>query len=310
MTEYSKTHTALSLIMQVSKNMNNGLMVCLLALAFTVTPLIYATAAEADNPNAPPANSTKDTEDKDKTSALSVQAIVATNPRTAPDLARSADLLAELGEPELAKTFLKKILDANPNQQQLLELADQSDTTMFMKMASNPALAPEAKQLADKVIAAVEKDRNDPGRIDKLIKQLGDESPDKRFRATEDLLSTGSAAVEPLIRVLANPALSAQHAAVRATLARMGSDAVRPLVALLDSGNQPLVEQAIRTLGEAGSKKRHSLPAGAPARRPKAPPRSDRPRPPRLCKSSARFPIRHKLPEFWPNRRETITTAN
>lgn len=237
--------------MQVYKNMKNGFPIWMLVLVTVCLSPIYAAAAEADNPNAPAASST---EDKDKTSALSVQAIVATNPRTAADLARAADLIAELGEPELAKTFLKKILDANPDQRQLLELADQSNTAMFLKMASNPALAPEARQLADKITAAVEKDRNAPGRIDKLIKQLAETAPDKRFRATEDLLATGSAAVEPLIRALADPALSARYAAVRATLARMGSDAVRPLIALLESGDPLLMEQAIRTLGEAGSK--------------------------------------------------------
>ena len=212
--------------------------VCLLALVLTGLASIHAIGAE---------------QAKSKTLSLSVQAVVATNPRTAADWARAADLLAKLDEPELAKSYLKKILDADPDQRQLLELAERFSGAMFLKMASNPQLAPEAGQLADKIVAAVEKHRNAPGRIDNLIKQLADESADKHFRAMEDLRATGSAAVEPLIRVLGDPARSSQHAAVRTTLAGLGSDATRPLIALLESGDPPLMVQAIRTLGEAGA---------------------------------------------------------
>ena len=224
--------------MQVYKNMKIRFPACLLSLALTGLATVQANGAK----------------DKPQTLSPSVQAIVATDPRTPADWARAADLIAELGEPELAKSYLKKILDADPDQRRLLALADQFSGAMFLKMSSNPQLAPQAGQLADKIIAAVEKQRHAPGRIDKLIEQLADESADKRFRAMEDLLSTGSAAVGPLIRVLGDPARSAQHAAVRTTLARMGSDATRPLVALLESHDPPLMVQAIRTLGEADSK--------------------------------------------------------
>ncbi|MEA1951055.1 MAG: hypothetical protein U9N87_06700 [Planctomycetota bacterium] len=228
----------------------NRRLVCLTALLISCAFTVYASAAEPDEPNAPNATAKA----KPKTLSPSVQAVVATNPRTPADWARAASLVAELDAPELAKSYLKKILDANPDQRQLRELADRFSGAMFVKMASNPALAPEAGQLADKIIAAVEKQRNDPGRIDALIKQLADKSPDKHFRAMEDLLSTGSAVVEPLIRVLADPARAAEQAAVRQTLARMGSDATRPLIALLESGDAALTSQAARALGETGSK--------------------------------------------------------
>ncbi len=235
--------------MQVDKIIRLGLFLCLPALALTVLPAIHAIAAEAEEPNAEAADKAKP-----KTLSPAVQAVVATNPRTPGDWARAADLIAKLNEPELAKSYLKKILDANLDQQQLLELADRFSGVMFAKMASNPALAPESGQLADKIMAAVEKHRSAPGRIDALIKQLADKSPDKQYRAIEGLLSTGSAAVEPLIRVLSDPARAGEHAAVRQTLARMGSDATRPLIAILRSGDPLLVAQAARTLGETGSK--------------------------------------------------------
>ncbi|MBN2295365.1 MAG: HEAT repeat domain-containing protein, partial [Pirellulales bacterium] len=244
-------HNASSFKMQVNDIIKHGFFFCLLTPALIVVPSIHATGAEDDKAAAPAKNVKKAAP---KTVSPEVQAVVATNPRTPDDWARAAELIARLGEPELAKSYLKKILDANLNQQQLLELVDRFSGAMFVNMSSNPALAPEAKQLADKIFAAVEKQRNAPGRIDALIKQLADKSPDKHFRAMEDLLSTGSAAVEPLIRVLADPARSAEHPNIRRTLARMGSDATRPLIALLESGDPALVVQAILTLSETGSK--------------------------------------------------------
>ena len=211
----------------------------LLAFIFTV----YAVAAGAE-----------DGKTKPELSGESVQAVLETNPRTPADLARAADLIAELGEPELAKSLLKKILDADPDRRQLLELADRLNVAMFVKMAGNAALAPEAKQLADKIILAVKEDRGAPQRIDKLIKQLGDESPSARYRAMAALRATGSAAVEPLIRAMADPARSAQHrAAVRTTLTGLGSDATRPLVALLECDDPLPAAEAVQALSEAGA---------------------------------------------------------
>ena len=63
--------------------------------------------------------------------------------------------LADLGQPDLAKGFLKKVLDAKLDPQQLADLGEQFGSPMFLDLAGRPALLPEAKQLADAVAAAV-----------------------------------------------------------------------------------------------------------------------------------------------------------
>ena len=82
--------------------------------------------------------------------------------------------------PDLAKGFLKKVLDAKLDPQQLADLGEQFGSPMFLDMAGRAALLPEAKQLADAVAAAVKARLEDAKRIAGLIRQLQDPSPEKR----------------------------------------------------------------------------------------------------------------------------------
>ena len=63
------------------------------------------------------------------------------------------------------------------------------------------------------------------------------------------LQEAGSAAVGPLLAVLADPARAAEHAYVRAVLAEMGRTARGPLVAVVEGADPKLVVEAIRVLG-------------------------------------------------------------
>ena len=184
-----------------------------------------------------------------------VAAILATKPSTPLELVRAAKILADLDRPDLAKGFLKRVLDANLDPQQLVALEDALGATLFVQMASRADLAPEARQLSDGVLAAVRRHLEDPARLASLVKQLQDPSPDTRYRALVEIERARGAAVAPMVAVLADPGRAAEHANVRAALARLGPDAVDPLIALLESGDPKLVVDAIRVLGELQDEK-------------------------------------------------------
>ena len=106
--------------------------------------------------------------------------------------------------------------------QQLADLGEECGSAVFVELAGRQGLLPEAKTLADAVLAAVRFRLQDAERIADLIGQLQDPSPKKRVQAAMGLQQAGVAAVGPLIGVLADRARSAEHANVRAVLAEMG----------------------------------------------------------------------------------------
>jgi CheY-like chemotaxis protein len=184
-----------------------------------------------------------------------VAAILGAKPTTPAECASAAKTLLDLGHPDLAKRFLKQVLDARLTVPQLADLGEQFGTVMFLDMAGQPALRPEARQLADAVVAAAAARRADPKRIAGLIEQLQDPSAEKRMQSLAGLQEAQAAAIGPLLAVLADPARAAEHANVRTVLATMGRLAREPLVAVLQGADPKLLVQAILVLAEMGQRR-------------------------------------------------------
>ena len=178
-----------------------------------------------------------------------VAAILATKPTTPAECVRAAKTLADLGHPDVAKQFLKKVIDAKLDPQQLADLGVEFGVPMFLDLAGRAALLPEAKQLADAVAAATKAKLEDAKRIAELIGQLQDPSAEKRMQALAGLQDVRRAALGPLLAVLADPKRTAEYANVRTVLAGMGRPARDALVAVLDGADPKLKVQAILTLG-------------------------------------------------------------
>lgn len=183
-----------------------------------------------------------------------VAAILQTRPTTPAEMARVARILADLERPDLAKSFIQRILAAKLNVQQLAALADEFGSAMFVRMASREDLAPEARTLADAVLSAVAQVRRDPQRIAARIKQLSDPSADVRYRAMNELRESQGAAVGQMVAALADPARAAEHPNLRVALARIGGDAVGPLTAMLQADNPRLAAEAARSLALLGAR--------------------------------------------------------
>ena len=77
-----------------------------------------------------------------ETADSGVAAILALNPTTPAECTRAAKTLAELGRDDLAKDFLKKVVDAKLDEQQLFELGEECGSTVFVELAARqPAAA-------------------------------------------------------------------------------------------------------------------------------------------------------------------------
>ena len=198
-----------------------------------------------------PANEPSEAAPKD----TAVAAILATKPTTPAECVRAAKILFELGRPELAKPFLKKVIDANLDRGQLAELDREVGSTTFIELSGRAALLPEARKLADAVRAAIRAENEDAERIDSLIRQLQDPSPEKRLRAVVGLQEARDAAIVPLIAVLADRDRSEEYANVRAALVEMGRSVIGPLTAIVGRADPKLNVQAIETLGATNDRK-------------------------------------------------------
>lgn len=178
-----------------------------------------------------------------------VQAILATNPVLPWECARAAKILSDLGEHELAKGFLQKILNelaSLPEAQRRETLVDfdrRFGSPMFFDMALRPQLAPAARQLAEMLAEALEAHRRDPDRLTRLVQQLADENPRLAVEAAEELRLCGSFAVWPLVQALSRPVdLDPARAPDfwRRSLSvfrKLGPDAYGPLQAILEGNN-------------------------------------------------------------------------
>lgn len=183
-----------------------------------------------------------------------VQAVLESKPGTPAELVRAAGQLAAFKRPDLAKRFLKIVLEAKLDQQQLTALHDRFGSGLFLEMATRKELAPEAGQLKEAVLSAVDRDLRDPQRLAGLIDQLVDPSANKRYQAMDGLRRARSASVGPMLKVLADPAQAAKHANVRAAMVRIGADAVAPLEAVLESPDARLQIEAIRLLADLNAR--------------------------------------------------------
>ena len=179
-----------------------------------------------------------------------VTALLLSNPTTPAEIFHTAQLLLEAGRPELAKRYLKKLLDAKLDDSQWTALVDEFHSPAFTDLASRSELRPESETLIRTALSAVNRRLHDPARLAAEIKQLQDPSPDVRTQALASLQGAHGAGANALIAVLADPQRAAEHAAVRAALVAMRGDAIDPLADIIERAEPEFMIQAIETLAQ------------------------------------------------------------
>ncbi len=221
---------------------------CTLLVAIVAGGVLHASAEEQEPEPQRPVESVK-AELRWRDPA--VELVEGSRPSTPDEWIEVARILARLDRPDLAKGYLKKVLQSDLDQAQLIELAEHFGPAAFSRMAMQKDLLPEAGKLADAVLSAVRQQRGSVERLTELVGQL--QSPDERTRdkAVTALRKAAPAAVAPLVAVLADPNRATEHARVRRVLAGLGGDATRPLLAYLESSDPMLVTQVIAVLADA-----------------------------------------------------------
>ncbi len=179
-----------------------------------------------------------------------IAALLGSNPTAPSDIFRRAQLLLEAGRPELAKRFLKKLLDAKLDDEQWTALVDEFHTPAFTDLAGRAELRPESEDLIQAALSAVHRRLNDPDRLAAEIKQLQDPSPEVRAKALAGLQGAHGAGANALIAVLADAKRSTEHTAVRAALVAMRGDAIDPLADIIELAEPEFMIQAIETLAQ------------------------------------------------------------
>jgi hypothetical protein len=208
--------------------------------AVRAAPPAPAAAAAAAPPAAAPATGETDPV---------VRAVLEANPTTPSELIHSARLLVEYKRPQLARDYLKKVLDARLGVPEFIALVNEFGSEAFLELGTRRDLAPEGRQLATLALEATRRRVQDPQRIAALIAQLEAPSLLAREEALVQLQQAQMAAVIPMTEILADPQRVAQHPRIEAALAQMGIDALGPLVGMLDSKDPQVVVRAIRVLG-------------------------------------------------------------
>ena len=177
------------------------------------------------------------------------------NPTTPEQLIVAAEITLNFGSLEECKAFLKKFLEAKPDEATMAGIAARRGSEILLRLARQKELQPEGKQAAMAILAAADKAVKDPARITRLINELGDGDSGKRQIAANDLAQTGVDAVVPLISTLGDPTRAKDLPALENALIRLKVVSEGPLLAALDSPDEALRVNAIHTLGYLGSKK-------------------------------------------------------
>ncbi len=206
-----------------------------------------STAWGQDEAPAPQSNPAVDLKLEDP----AVRSVLGANPTKPAELVRAVTVLVDLDRAELARPLLAKLLNQNLKPKALVALANQFDTAVFMKLASNEQLAPQGAQLADAVLSAAAQRRRDPAQLEAAIAGLVDSKEGIRRQAMHRLQAASDAAVGPLLGALADPRRSAVHPAALLVLAQLGPEAAGPLSAALQSTNTAIALAAVKALGQA-----------------------------------------------------------
>lgn len=175
------------------------------------------------------------------------------NPTTPKELMFAVQSLFDIGRPDEAKSYLAKLIAAQPDRDQLAAIQREYGTGFFLRLARDPAMKPEGEKFAKAVEEAAYQAARDPARLKTLIEQLSDPSPMVRLRAIEDLERAGDAVVPLLVQALADAKRQQEHPQIRAAIVELGEPLVAPLLGALETPDEALRLQVLQVLAEFGT---------------------------------------------------------
>ena len=176
----------------------------------------------------------------------------AREPKTPLEAWEAASYLIRIGHPDQAAPYLKKFLDAKPDDATLLEVRDTYGVGSILSLSDYPETRPYAKAVADRLAEASTRNATDPARMERAVAGLS-KSREEQAAAVDRLREAGPYAIPALVRALS---VSGLDASVRTPLAenlgRLDRKAVPALIAALDGPDDKLVGDVARALGRIG----------------------------------------------------------
>lgn len=161
------------------------------------------------------------------------------------DLLRAVELLVDYGRAEEAKKYLDRLIALKPDEATLAGLHTRFRSGFFFRLANHPGLQPEGTALADAVLLAARQAARNPEELQKRLQQATEPNPILRRQARVDLREAGDAAINAILKSLADPAQAAQHDLLRETLIELLLPAEKGLAW---AGPEPLSEMIVGAL--------------------------------------------------------------
>lgn len=174
----------------------------------------------------------------------------AREPRTPVETWEVIDYLLKVGQPEQAVPYLKRFVDANPDDATLLAIRDEYGAGSILRLSDAAATRPYARPLAEKLAAASSRAAADVTRIARSIESLTGTAEEQAI-AVQQIRQAGSYAVAPMLEALTRVGRPAdERALIARSLGRLDRKAVPALLAVLDAPDPTLVADAARALGQ------------------------------------------------------------
>lgn len=213
----------------------------MVGLTFLLTAIAFAQAQDAGDTDPPATTAQPPLEDNP----------LLTEPRTPQTLMDAVILMTDLARPGLAKMYLEKLLDSNPDDATLLSLRDRHGPAMFLKLSNDKRLQPESITLLEQINAAFRKGATDPVRVDKLIGDLSKTAAEREV-AILQLRNAGNYGAARLIAALHISRDDSQRKLLLYTLTRLNREVVPALVGAVEGPNPDLRATVIEALGWLG----------------------------------------------------------
>jgi hypothetical protein len=174
--------------------------------------------------------------------------LLAKEPETPAEFFDAVILMLDLGQVDLAKLYLARLVELAPDDATLLELRDQFGPGAIARIARLQELRPQGAELAAKISAASGAALADPMRLATLVEQLGGE-PNEQAVAFEALRNAGAIAVPGIMTALNDEGRVGVHQQLLQILVEMGDVAVPPLLGALEAPSSTMRSNAATALG-------------------------------------------------------------
>ena len=179
--------------------------------------------------------------------------LLLTEPKTPDEMFKAAMLMYRLARPNLAKKYLKQLMDTNPTDAVLLQLRDKYGPADFLRLGMAKELQPLSRQLLDKVNAAFRKRGAQPKYVSSLLDKL-EGSASERFVALTALRNTGPIVLPRFFERIAGTADNKRINALHEALVEFGKPAVPALIGALEADSVRVQTVAASVIGSIGTK--------------------------------------------------------